>query len=216
MTEFADAIQDETIDTTPPPAPERDTYEELIEEALTDEDKAAKRERLETVDREIIRLEEEKKAAAKVFTNQIKPLQAERDSILEALDAGTEKRRVEVYDFLVIDPSSQEILRVEVRRVDTDAKVDERAATAEERRDHFASLQGDLFDGGGSQPPPADLRDPADDPESDGDDSEDFEPTAEALAQAAEDEQRVVRTSSKDVKAKKTKRAKAAAEQGAE
>lgn len=205
MTEFADAIQDETIDTTPPPAPARDTYEELLEEALTDEVKAAKRERLETVDREIIRLEEEKKANAKVFTNQIKPLEAERDSILQALDQGTEKVRRAVYDFLVIDPASQEILRVEVRRVDTDAKVDERAATAEERRDHFASLQGDLFDGGGSESPPAYVRDPADD--------ETPEPEPEATKQEASPAPKkggagkVVRIRASDVKKKKAARA---------
>jgi hypothetical protein len=210
MTAFPDAIQDETIETAPPPPnEERDTYEELIEITLTPEDIVAKHEKLEHVDRELVRLDTEKKAAAKVFTNQIKPLQAERESILDALAAGTEKRHVEVYDHFVIDPGSQEIINVEIRRVDSDAKVDERAATAEERRDQFASLQGDLFDGGGSQPPPADIYDPAD-PVT----AEDFEPTPEALAQAAEDEGRVVKTSSKEAKAKKAKRQQA--EQDAE
>ncbi len=215
MTEFADAIQDETIeapDTTPPRA-HQDTYEELLDEALTEEDKATKRERLETVDREIIRLEEEKKAAAKASNNKIKPLVAERESLLQALDSGTEKRHVEVYEFFAVDPTSQEILRVEVRRVDTDAVVEERAATAEERRDHFKSLQGELFDGGGSEPPPADLRDPADD---DSDGAGDFEPTQEALAQAAEDEGRVVKTTAKEARAKRASKKNGAAEQDAE
>jgi hypothetical protein len=207
MQEFTDAIQDETIEPAPASGPtERDdTYDELIECDLSDADKAHKRERLETVDREIIRLEEEKKAAAKVYVNQIKPLQAERESILQALDSGTEKRHVECYEHF-----DERLGKVEVRRVDTDAVVEERAMTAAEREDLAEERQGDLFDGGGSEPPPADLRDPAD-PVS----PEDFEPSTEALAQAAEDEGRVVKTSSKEAKAKKAKR-QAAAEQDAE
>ncbi len=223
MQEFADAIQDETIEETATTAPndalKHDTYEELLEEDLTDEVKAAKRERLETVDREIIRLEEEKKANAKVFTNKIKPLEAERDGILQALDQGTEKVRRAVYDFLVIDPASQEILLVEVRRVDTDAKVDERAATAEERRAHFDSLQGDLFSGD-SNPPPADLVDPADEPRAGaehpdterppaGDASDTGEGTtaeAEAEQQAASGAGKVRRIRASDVKKKKAQR----------
>lgn len=205
MTEFADAIQDETIEPAPvSAAPDRsDTYDELIECDLSDEDKAHKRERLETVDREIIRLEEEKKAAAKVFTNQIKPLQAERESILQALDSGTEKRHVAVYEHF-----DERLGKVEVRRVDTDAVVEERAMTREEREELDGRRQGDLFDGGGSEAPPADVYDPADGPSGD---SEDFEPTAEALAQAAVDEERVVKISSKEAKAKRNKRAEQAA-----
>jgi len=209
MNEFADAIQDETIEQTTNAEPnntiKHDTYEELLDEALTEEDKAAKRERLETVDREIIRLEEEKKAAAKASNNKIKPLVAERESLLQALDSGTEKRHVEVYELF-----DDRLGKVEVRRVDTDAVIEERAMTAQEREDAAAERQGDLFDGGGSQPPPADLVDPAD-PVT----PEDFEPTPEALAQAAEDEGRVVKTTAKEVKAKKAKRA-AAQEQDAE
>ncbi len=208
MTEFADAIQDETIeapDTTPPRA-HQDTYEELLDEALTEEDKATKRERLETVDREIIRLEEEKKAAAKVYVNQIKPLQAERESILGALDAGTEKRYVECYEHVVEDQVGN-IVRIEVRRVDTDAVVEERAATEAEREEAAAARQGDLFNGD-SNPPPADLTDPADD--------DNFEPEPEALAQAAEDEGRVVKTTAKEARAKRASKKNGAAEHGAE
>jgi hypothetical protein len=208
--EFADAIQDETIthdDQTDGAPPERDdTYEELIEHELTEDDKAHKRERLETVDREIIRLEEEKKAAAKVFTNQIKPLQAERDSILQALDQGTEKRLTEVYERF-----DDRLGKVEVRRVDTDEIVEERAMTQQERDEAGERAQGKLFDdGGGSVPPPADESDA-------GDSDDDFEPTPEALAQAAVDEERVVKISSKDAKAKRAskKRAAAAAERDA-
>ncbi len=218
MNEFADAIQDETIEETTTAAPNstvrQDTYEELLEEALTEEVKAAKRERLETVDREIIRLEEEKKAAAKVFTNKIKPLEAERDGILQALDQGTEKVRRAVYDFLVIDPASQEILLVEVRRVDTDAKVDERAATAEERRDHFASLQGDLFSGD-SNPPPADLVDPADEPQAGAEHPDTERPPApdeDAPAAKKGGAGKVVRIKASDVKNKRAARAKKAAQ----
>jgi len=196
MTEFDDAIQDETIDTTPPAPTERETYEELVECPLTPEDQDAKRLRLETVDREIIRLEEEKKAASKVFVNQIKPLQAERESILEALDAGTEKRMVECYE-----RRDDRLGKVEIRRVDTDEVVEERAMTIEERE---AAQQGDLFSSGGSSaPPPAD-----DDPVT----PDDFEPTAEALGQAAADEGRVVKTNSKKAKAKKKQRQGASAE----
>lgn len=199
---FPDAIQDETIDTEPPPPAERDTYEELVECELTDEDKAAKRERLEAVDREIIRLEEEKKAAAKVFTNQIKPLQAERESILEALDSGTEKRNVECYEHV-----DERLGKIEVRRVDTDAVVEERAMTAGERDDAAARRQGDLFASTGSSAPS-----PPDEDEVD----EDLEPTPEALAQAAEDEGRLVKTSSAEVKRKSQSRKAAPAESGAE
>ena len=138
MTEFADAIQDETIETAAPsePPPRHDSYEELIECSLSDEDKEEKRKRLESVDREIIRLEEEKKAAAKVFTNQIKPLQAERESILGALDSGTEKRHVEVYEHF-----DERLGKVEVRRVDTDAVIEERAmaAAVQESKSFFRS-----------------------------------------------------------------------------
>jgi hypothetical protein len=203
MTEFADAIQDETIEQSTGATEHHDTYEELLDEALTDEDKATKRERLETVDREIIRLEEEKKAAAKVSNNKIKPLVAERESLLQALDSGTEKRHVECYEHFIEDGAGN-IIRVEVRRVDTDAVVEERAPTAAEQEDAANDRQGDLFNGD-SNPPPADLTDPADP------DPEDFEPTPEALAQAAEDEGRVVKTTAKEARAK-AKRRKGAAE----
>lgn len=196
MNEFADAIQDETIDTLPP-AP-RDTYEESIECELTDEDRDAKRQRLESVDRELIRLIEEKKAAAKVFTNQIKPLEAERESILQALDSGTEKRMVECYEHF-----DERLGKVEVRRVDTDAVVEERAMTAAERDDVAAKKQGDLF--GDDDTAPDYVRDPADDDSEEPEDAEEsFEPTAEALAQAAEDTGRVVRMTSAEVKKRKS------------
>jgi hypothetical protein len=211
--EFADAIQDETIthdDPTDGAPPEHDdTYEELIEHELTEDDKAHKRERLETVDREIIRLEEEKKGAAKVFVSQIKPLQAERDSILQALDQGTEKRQTRVYERF-----DDRLGKVEVRRVDTDEIVEERAQTQQERDEAAERAQGKLFDdsdGGGSVPPPAII---------DGEfpevgEGDDFEPTPEALAQAAVDEERVVKISSKDAKAKRAaKKREAAAADG--
>lgn len=204
MTEFADAIQDETIETTPPPPDRSDTYEEPIECELTDEDKEAKRCRLETVDREIIRLEEEKKAAAKVFTNQIKPLQSERESILQALDSGTEKRMVACYEYF-----DDRLGKVEVRRVDDDSVVEERAMTQAEREEAVARKQGDLFTGEGDSA----LID-------DGDDSpvtpEDFEPTTEALAQAAEDEGRVIKTNSREAKRKAKARKGERASEGAE
>lgn len=205
MTEFNDAIQDETIeapDTDAPPPPDRETYTELIECTLSEEERDEKRKRLEAVDRELIRLDVEKKAAAKVFTNQIKPLEAERDSILQALDAGTEKRQVEVYEHF-----DDRLGKVEVRRVDTDAVVEERAMTAQERED---SAQGDLFASQGSAPP-LDITDPADPESADG--ANDFEPTAEALGQAAVDENRVVKISAKEARAKKKQR-EAAAEGG--
>lgn len=206
---FPDAIQDQTIE-APPRTEVRDTYDELIECELTEEDKATKRERLETVDRELVRLDTEKKAAAKVYTNQIKPLAAERESILEALNAGTERRQVECYEHFVKD-SAGNILRVEVRRVDTDEVHEERAATEEEKEDAANEhRQPGLFDGGGSEPPPDYVSDPADEDT----DEDDLEPTPEAMAQQAEDEQRLVRTTSKEAKARKSKRA--TAEQGAE
>jgi len=202
MTEFADAIQDETIEPAPDSAttmPDlaRETWEEAIEVKLTEEDQSEKRKRLESVDREIIRLEEEKKASAKVFTKQIKPLQAERDSILAALDSGTEKRMAEVYELAV-----PQLHKWEVRRVDNDDLVDERAMTEDEKAE---SAQGDLFASHGSSNPP---------PAAEDDDADGFEPSAAALAQAAEDEQRVVRTSSKEAKAKKRARANGAASKG--
>jgi hypothetical protein len=198
--EFADAIQDETIETDPPPAGERETYEELVEVKLSAEDIVSKHERLETVDRELVRLDTEKKAAAKVFTNQIKPLQAERESILDALAAGTEKRHVEVYEHF-----DERLGKVEVRRVDTDEVIEERAMTAQEREDAALARQGDLFDGGGSQPPPAD------DVENNVDDPHDLEPTPEALAQAAEDTGRVVRTNAAEVRKKRASKKNGAA-----
>lgn len=201
--EFENAIQDETIEPDAGAANDaiqHDTYTEQIDCKLSDEDAAEKRKRLEDVDREIIRLEEEKKAAAKVSTNKIKPLQAERESILQALDSGTEKKQVEVYELVV-----EALGKIEVRRVDTDEMVDERAMTASERDDAAAARQGDLFDGGGSQPPPAD-----DDPVT----PEDFEPSPEALAQAAEDEGRVVKTNSKAARAKRASKSKPEANQG--
>lgn len=202
---FPDAIRDETIEQTPADTlpPERETYTELLECELTEQDRDQKRQRLETVDRELVRLDTEKKAAAKVFTNQIKPLAAERGSILEALDSGTEKRQVEVYEHL-----EPRLGKVEVRRVDTDALVEERAMTAEELDD---TRQGDLF-GSRDSDPPAELVDPAD-PVPD-DDEETFEPTAEALAQAAEDTGRVVRTSAAEARRKRKEREQAAAESG--
>lgn len=193
---FPDAIQDETLETQPPPPPDRETYDEPLDCVLSDEDKEEKRKRLETVDRELVRLDVEKKAAAKVFNNQIKPLAAERESILEALDSGTERRMVECYEFQVKDAAGN-LVRVEVRRVDDDSVVEERAATEDEIRE---SAQGDLFSGGSSAPPP-----PDDDPVT----PEDFEPTPEALAQAAEDEGRVVKTNSKEAKAKRKQREQA-------
>lgn len=202
---FPDAIQDETIDTTPPPADNAlhaDTYEELVEHELTEDDKASRRVELESIDREIIRLEEQKKADNKVINSEIKVQKARKDTILEALDSGTEKRMTPVYECLVRD-SAGNIIRVEVRRVDTNEVHEERAATQQEIDDDAESRQGDLFDGGGSQPPPAD-----DDPVT----PEDFEPTPEALAQAAEDEGRVVKTNSKAVKAKRASKKNGAAE----
>ncbi len=168
---FPDAIQDQTIEALGID-PARDTYEELIEITLTDAEKAERRERLESVDREIIRLEIEKKAAMKVFTNQIKPLEAERESILETLDSGTERKPVECYEHLVQDGAN------------------------------ILALQGDLFSSSGSSnPPPA-----AEDDDQDAGGADDFEPSPEALAQAATDEGRVVKTNAKAVKAKKAKR----------
>src|ERR1041385_384738 len=89
--------------------------------------------------------------------------------------------------------------------IDCKLTPEERAMTAEEREDAADRRQENLFDGGGSQPPPAD------DDDSD-DDEETFEPTAEALAQAAEDTGRLVRTNSKDAKKRKKARSEASAE----
>lgn len=200
---FPDAIQDQTIE-SPPPA-ERDTYLELVEVQLTAEDRDAKRVELEGVDREIIRLEEQKKAEAKAVNNQLKPLKAKRECILGDLDAGVEKRQMECYEHPVTSPAGV-LLRFDIRRVDNDEKVDERPATQDEQED---ARQPGLFDGGGSEAPPDYVSDPADE-----DTDEDLEPTPEAMAQQAEDEQRLVRTTSKEAKARKSKRA--TAEQGAE
>ncbi|HTJ17799.1 MAG TPA: hypothetical protein VL494_13560 [Steroidobacteraceae bacterium] len=192
--EFTDAIQDETIEKAMAESgemPARDTYFELVECSLTDEEKAARRVELEGIDREIIRLEEQKKADNKVINGEIKVQKAKKDCILEALESGAEKRQVECYEFAVTSPQGV-LLHYEIRRVDTDEKVDERAATSDEQEEN---RQPGLFDGGGSAPPPAD----------DDEDEEPFEPTPEALAQAAEDEGRVVKTNSKAVRGKKAK-----------
>lgn len=194
--EFADAIQDETIEKAIAESgdmPPKDTYFELVECQLTDEDRANKRIELEGVDREIIRLEEQKKAEAKAVNNQLKPLKAKRELILQDLDAGVEKRQVECYEHV-----DDRLGKVEIRRVDTDEVVEERAMTAEER-------QGDLFAGTSSSHPP-----PIDHEFDEVDDSpvtpEDFEPTPEALAQAAEDEGRVVKTNAAEVRKKRAKK----------
>lgn len=204
---FPEAIQDETIETEPPPA--RDTYLEMVECSLTDEEKAERRVELESIDREIIRLEEQKKADNKVINGEIKVQKARKDSILEALDAGTEKRQVECYEHPVTSPAGV-LLHYEIRRVDTDEKVDERAATQDEQE---ASRQGDLFEGRDAAAPDS-VRDPADEDYSDDDPvtPEDFEPTPEALAQAAEDEGRVVKTSAAEVRKKRASKKNGAAE----
>lgn len=204
---FPDAIQDSTIGAPPDSAtPDRDdTYTELLECELTEEDRDEKRKELESTDREIIRLEEEKKAEAKIKNNLINPLKAKREAILQALDSGTEKRHVEVYERI-----DERLGKVEVRRVDSDELVKERAMTSQERDEVAEERQGDLFASGGSEPP-ADLVDPADNTL---DDPKDLEPTPEALAQAATDENRVVRISAKEARAKKKQREAAAAEAG--
>lgn len=77
--------------------------------------------------------------------------------------------------------------------------------------------QGDLFGDRDSTPPP-DVTDPAD-PIQEGaeaDDEETFEPTPEALAQAAEDTGRVVRTSSAEARRKRKEREAAAEGSGAD
>ncbi len=215
--EFADAIQDETIetnarDTDAPPPPDRDIYQEAVEITLTDEDRLTKLQRLAVVDAEVIRLEEEKKAAAKVFTNQIKPLEAEREGILKALADGTEKRMVDCYEDF-----DERLGNVYVRRVDTDEVVEERAMTAAEREESAERRQGNLFgdDTRDTDAPPPDLHDPAD-PDNNLDDDQDLEPTPEALALAAEDEGRVVKTTAVEVKTRKRKQRDAAAEELAE
>jgi hypothetical protein len=200
--EFADAIQDETIDTDPPPPAERDTYLELVEVSLSEEDRDEKRKQLEGVDREIIRLEEQKKAEAKAVNNQLKPLKARRECILADLDAGTEKRQLECYEHPVTSPAGV-LLHFEIRRVDTDEKVDERAATADEQEEN---RQPGLFASAGSSNPP-----PLPDGVSD-EDEETFEPTPEALAQAAEDEGRVVKTNSAEARKKRASKKNGAAE----
>lgn len=209
MSEFQDAIQDETIeteprDTTPPPPDAADIYQESVEVELTDEDKAARRIELESIDREIIRLEEQKKADNKVINGEIKVQKARKDGILAALDSGTEKRMVDCYEHF-----DERLGKVEVRRVDTDEVVTERAMTTQEREDSAAGRQGDLFASSGSSVPPPDLGDTAD-PEGDLDEG-DFEPDPEALAQGAEDEGRVVRTNSAEARKRRAAKSNGAA-----
>lgn len=212
MTEFPDAIQDETIDIEPHVVPEGvDIYDEIIEHQLTDEEKEERRKTLETVDREIIRLEEEKKAANQVVNAQIKTQKAQRESILEVLDSGVEKRQTPCYESETTDEAGN-ILRIEVRRVDNGAVVEERSPTMAEMEYAAKQRQGNLFgdDARDTDLPPPDLHDPADgDPEGSPDAS--LEPTPEALAQAAEDEGRVVKTTAAEARAKKRKREQAAA-----
>ncbi len=196
---FPDAIQDQTIDTRPIIDP-ADVYDELIEHKLTEEDRDAKRKKLECVDREIIRLEEEKKAEAKVKNNQLKPLKAERESILETLDSGVEKRPTPCYEHVVED-SAGNILRIDIRRFDTHEVIGDRAATSEEQKDALAKRQGELF--GDTDPPPS---------SNDASFDDDFEPEPEAVAQAAEDEGRIVKTNSRAARAKKQQREGADAE----
>jgi hypothetical protein len=201
--EFEDAIQDETIETGTDTASEapasRDTYTELLECELTEDERADKRKRLEDVDRELVRLDTEKKASAKAYSNQIKPLAAERESILEALDTGTEKRQVEVYEHF-----EPRLGKVEVRRVDTDAVVEERAMTQQELDE---GRQGDLFgratDGLDTSP---EATVDFDDPSNNLDDPQELEPSPEALAQAAEDEGRVIKTNAAEVRRKRKAR----------
>jgi hypothetical protein len=196
---FPDAIQDETIE-QPAATEPRDTYEELVEHELSEEDKAARRIELESIDREIIRLEEQKKSDNKVVNGEIKVQKARKDSILQALDSGTEKRLTQVYE-KVVEDNAGNIVRIEVRSVDDDRLVDDRAATESELREHAASKQGDLFGSRDSEPAPEYVSDPADEDGSD----EDLEPDPAFIAQGAEDEGRVVRTTSKEVR-RKTRR----------
>jgi hypothetical protein len=202
---FPDAIQDETIEEAPASDTlQADIYDELVESELTEEDKASRRVELESIDREIIRLEEQKKSDNKVVNGEIKVQKARKDAILQALDSGTEKRMQPCYERLCRDGAGN-IIRVEIRRVDTDDVVEERAATQAELDDDAAQRQGNLFYGGGSEAPPADPVTP-----------EDFEPTTEALAQAAEDEGRVVKTNAKAVKAKRASKKNGVQENPAE
>jgi len=204
---FPDAIQDESLVIDEPHVvpDDADVYDELIEHTLTDEEKAERRQQLESVDREIIRLEEEKKAANQVVNAQIKAEKAKRETILEVLDSGTEKRQTPCYEHDVTDGAGN-VLRVEVRRVDNGAVVEERAPTMAEREEADKRRQGNLFgdDARDTDPPPDYVRDPADD-------DDDLEPTPEALAQAAIDEERVVKTTSAEARKRKAKRAAAEA-----
>jgi hypothetical protein len=202
---FPDAVQDESLIFDEPHAPPEgaDVYEELLEHTLSDEEKEDRRKTLESVDREIIRLEEEKKAANQVVNAQIKTHKAQRESILEVLDSGVEKRPTPCYEQEVTDGAGN-VLRIEVRRVDNGAVVEERSPTMAEVEGAAKRRQGNLFgdDARDTDAPPPDLYDPGDPVASD----DDLEPTPEALAQAAVDEERVVRTTSAEARKRKARK----------
>lgn len=182
--EFADAIQDETIET--PPASQtvpRETFMHMMEDSLSDEETLAKKDRLVDVDRKILEVEAEKAAAVSEFNKELKELRKERVTLLDVIGTGKVKREVECYEDR--DDRRGHML---VRRLDTDEVVDERPLSASERDGDAPAdeRQGDLFANGSAEA--VDER------------------TPEQIAADAEESGRLVRTTSAEARQRRAER----------
>lgn len=173
---FPDAIQDETLDTEPPP--ERETFMHLVEVAMSDEDTGAQKNRLVEVDRKILAVEAEKAGAVSDFNKELKDLRKERVAILDVIGTGKERKQIACYEER--DDRRGHML---TRRVDTDEIVDERPLSASER-EPTDDRQGDLFANGEG----ADQR------------------TPEQIAEDAEESGRLIRTTSAEARERRRQR----------
>lgn len=187
MSEFEDAIQDQTIEQAPPtPPPEREIFTHVMEVQLDASEQLALKDQLVVVDNRIIDIEREKAKEMSSFNERLKDARKERVTLLEAIGSGKGRREIECYE-----ERDDRLGRMLIRRVDTDETVDERPLSAKER-DEDASPKDDrqteMFDqgsGGGDEQ-----------------DDHDTEPPPEIGDEDESEGGRIVRTTSAEVRAK--------------
>lgn len=135
--EFEDAIQDETIDASPP-----ETFMHTIEVDLSADEQLALKDQLVVVDNRMLDIEREKAAEMSGFNERLKTTRKERLTILEAIASGKGRRELACYE------EREGETRMLIKRVDTNEVIDERALTLDEREGKAESdeRQPDLFD----------------------------------------------------------------------
>ena len=166
MNEAAAAVETE---------PKPETFMKTMEVDVTAEEQNQRKDRLVAVDREIINVEAEKASKSSDFSTQIKTLKKERVALLQAIGTGRERREIPCY---LERDDRLGVMRT--KRVDTDAVIDERALTLEERQTELFDDDEAKTDDGDTERPPAGDGDEPEQVGSAGPDAEDDAPPTDA------------------------------------